>query len=513
MTERRITVAELCTRYHVDIAHGQHVGHLTAELFNLTQPVHKLDTRYRRVSYIAGLLHNVAYAAGRPRHHSRGRDILLNTPLSDVTDEERELIAVAIAFHRKRWKQTRLGKEEAFTSLKTNQQPIALIISALVRIADGLEHSHSQTTNIIRTYVRASGIEIAVNGPFAAYDGSRGNEKTDLWQEITGIPIIVRLYDERLDGVLEPPPGVIPLHPSDRMDEAGRKVLRHYFAAMLDEESKIRTGEQVQEAVHSMHVSVLQMYAALELFGPYYTSQNRTWISNGLKLARQSLGQVRDLDVTIEGLHTYIDAYPDRRDNLRFLVEHLTAEHRRAFQDFKSYLDSRDYDDFVQRMVRFLEAPLAVSDVPVLRYVISSEIYSRFERVRSFEKLLRNPSPSAMNRLRIYDKRLRYALEFFYALLGPDVEPVLHTLTKAQDHLSAMNDARIAQKLLRRSMQKILKQAQQNGHPVNSINAIVSYLETRETEMESLMVSFPEVWEELVSPSLRRKLAMTISVI
>jgi len=184
VSPERISISELCRRFSVDMAHGRHVGTLSAELFRITQPIHTLLDRYEDIAYTAGLLHNVALAGGHQKHHTRGRDIIREHPLNDLPDEDRSLIAVTTAFHRKRWKASRLEKEPSFQALRQDLRPTALTLSALVRIADGLDYSQSQTTQIVDYEVSEDEVIIYITGPYLRYDGDRAEEKSDLWHTI-----------------------------------------------------------------------------------------------------------------------------------------------------------------------------------------------------------------------------------------------------------------------------------------------------------------------------------------
>lgn len=183
-----ITIAELCRQYHVNMAHAEHVGMLSRDLFEISGPLHNFDARYGEVIYVAGLLHNVAYAGGVRKHHTRGRDILLNTPLDDLDDDDRELVAVTTAFHRKRWKDSRLDDEPSHVALSPERRRIAQWLSALVRVADGLDYSHSQATIISASEADKEGVRVTVSGPYAYIDAPRADKKADMWRAVTGIP-------------------------------------------------------------------------------------------------------------------------------------------------------------------------------------------------------------------------------------------------------------------------------------------------------------------------------------
>ena len=184
-----ITVAQLCALHQVDLRHARHVAEDAATLFDITSPIHGLDDEFRQTAYYGGYLHNVAYAAGRKRHHKRGRNILLHQPLTDLSDEDRMIVAVTTAFHRKSWNRSRLIDEPALHVLSEDRREPALVLSALVRMADGLDLSHSHATRIVSHDLQMGRISIWLKGPFADSDASRASVKADMWHDLLSTPI------------------------------------------------------------------------------------------------------------------------------------------------------------------------------------------------------------------------------------------------------------------------------------------------------------------------------------
>ena len=89
-------------------------------------------------------------------------------------------------------------------------------------------------------------------------------------------------------------PGV---QPDDLLAEAGRKVLRYHFTAMLRHEAGTRLGED-SEALHDMRVATRRMRAAFEVFGEVFRPKVLKTHVKRLRTAGRTLGRVRDLDVS-----------------------------------------------------------------------------------------------------------------------------------------------------------------------------------------------------------------------
>ena len=241
--ESAITIEELCRRYDVDMAHARHVAEMALALFDLTAEVHGLSAERRDLLETAAILHNVGFAFYPEKHHTAGRDIILDHRLVELGEVEQQMVACTTAFHRKRFKPKRLRKEPSFTALPAEVQDDALALAALIRVADGLDYSQSQTSALGEAERSGEAIGIPVTGFHAGEDAARAQEKADMWHRlfdvqlrflVEGEPVIWVQPEKKLKA-----PGVLP---DDPMSEAGRKVLRFHFERMLEHEPGTRLG-------------------------------------------------------------------------------------------------------------------------------------------------------------------------------------------------------------------------------------------------------------------------------
>lgn len=528
----RPSIAELCEQHDVDMAHGRHVGRAAAELFELTRPQHGLPERYRDVAYIAGLLHNVAYAAGHSKHHTRGRDILLETPLRDLSDADRRLVAVTTSFHRKSWKSRRLD-DPAYAALSEDAQHVACVLAALVRIADGLDYSQSQTTILGASSITPHGISATVLGPYGDTDAARARQKSDMWYALFDVPFNISMYR----GVVMPEPPAPPVAPApddetgaprtpgvaaaDPMSEAGRKVLGFHTQRMLRNEPGTRAGEDI-EALHDMRVATRRMRAAFRVFAEYYEPDARKELMKGLQRTGGALGRVRDLDVFLEGAANYRVTL-EAADQPAFdaLLEHWRVQREAARQEMNAHLDSQDYQDFVAAMGSFVETAGAGALQPadgriaLVRHEAPRQIYDRYADVRRYETALADAPIATLHALRIDGKRLRYTLEFFRDALGAEGAEAISRVVGLQDHLGLLHDADVAAEMLRAQRQRLLEEDPQPraGDLTAQLRALDGYLLDRETTREDLRRSFPSAWRSVTSPGMRRLLARAVSVL
>lgn len=523
----RITVEELCRRYDVDMRHATHVAELAHQLFALTMPLHQLDEHYLDVIYIAGLVHNVAYNADPRKHHIRGRQILLETPLSNVTDADRAIIATATAFHRKPWSQERLQKEKSYLALPSTAQMVALWISAVLRIADGLDYSQSQTTSLTESSIGKEVCLIGVKGPNDKVDRARANTKADMWRTVTGISLSVcsrKDVRQALRRRVTHRPEPVSVASDEPMGEAGRRVLHFHLQRMLYHEPGARGGGRV-EAVHDMRVAVRRMVTALDVFGGAYRGKARRRMQREMQLMEDVLAGVRDLDVNIAQAETYLETLPwDARPDLEQMIVDWKDLRENNRSRLLRYLDSPRYAEFAERMLEFCETPDAdrsrsdKASPIVVAHAAPAIIYVRYEAIRAYESVIDEVPVATLHDVRSEVRRMRYVLEFFKDVLGPESRELVELCIRVQDHLGVLQDADITseliQKYIRREVKKARRETDADPEDVSTrLYGINAYLDSRQNQIAAARGSFGGLWAEVISPDTRQLLSRAVGVL
>jgi CHAD domain-containing protein len=525
----RVTVEDLCRQYDVDMRHATHVAELAHQLFALTMPLHQLDERYLDIIYIAGLLHNVAYASDPKKHHTHGRDILLATPLSNVSDADRAIIAVATAFHRKSWSPDRLQKEKSYASLPAASQTAALWLSAILRIADGLDYSQSQSTGLTESMIGKEVCLIGVKGPHDKVDRSRANVKADMWRSVTGISLSAgsrKDVRQALRRRVTQRPEPVHISPADAMSEAGRKLLHFHLQRMLFHEPGTRSGAN-PESVHDMRAAVRRMVSALDVFGGSYKGKTRRSILRGLLLLEEMLGGVRDMDVNIAQAETYLETLPwEARPDLEQLIADWKDLRENNRSRMLRYLDSTKYAEFAERLLTFCETPDAdlarsADALPPISVAHSAPaiIYIRYEAVRAYEPVIAEVPVATLHEVRAEARRVRYTLEFFRDVLGSESRDLIELFVRVQDHLGALQDADIASMLIQKYIKREVKRAHQESDgndPVDistRLYGINAYLDSRQSQIDSARKSFDPLWADVVSAETRQMFARAVGVL
>ncbi len=313
-------------------------------------------------------------------------------------------------------------------------------------------------------------------------------------------------FQRGLRALIRAKPGVTP---DDPMSEAGRKVLRLHFRRMLYHEPGTRLGEDI-EALHDMRVATRRMRAAFRVFGDAYRRPAIRPLLKGLKRTGRALGAVRDLDVFLQNIRAYRDTLPSgRRGGLDPLLAALETQREAARARMLAYLDGKKYARFKERFGHFVETaglgslPLeAESRIPRpfrVRHVAPVAIYQRLAAVRAYDDGVRmpDPPPERLHALRIACKMLRYTLESFREVLGPEAKTAIKQVVALQDHLGAIQDAIVAGSIL--------------GELAAASPAVEDYLSARETELQHLLAEFPRLWDAFHGPEFGRLIARSVA--
>ena len=122
-----------------DWPHARQVMRLSRQLFEATQPLHKLDERALHILERAAFLHNTGMVIAARRHHKISYRLIKETKLPDFTEEERDEIACIARYHRRALPS---NSHEEFAALSRSARKRVSALSALLRIADAFDYSH-----------------------------------------------------------------------------------------------------------------------------------------------------------------------------------------------------------------------------------------------------------------------------------------------------------------------------------------------------------------------------------
>ena len=322
---------------------------------------------------------------------------------------------------------------------------------------------------------------------------------------------------------LLPAPGI---EPDDPMSEAGRKTFRFHYRRMLYNEPGTRLGQDI-EALHDMRVATRRMRAAWRVFDPYFEPKAARRHQKGLKRTGRALGPVRDLDVFRAKIQDHLSTQDQSQQHaLDGFLAVLEAHRDSARERMNAYLDSDKYARFRDRFGQFVETeglesqPIVFDDGEPppyrVRHIAPVVIHQRLAAVRAYDEWVSipNPPPERLHSLRIACKRLRYTLEFFREVLGPDTKKLIKSIVAIQDHLGNFQDAVVARTLLSDYLERGVwgHEIALEGRPSAAVDVpgVEAYLDAKQAEFEHLLESFPDVWRRVREEEFSQMVAEAI---
>ncbi|HUL17558.1 MAG TPA: Ppx/GppA phosphatase family protein [Terriglobales bacterium] len=154
-------------RLEQDQRHAEHVRELSLQLFDRLQPVHHLPPESRVLLDAGALLHDVGHTVSHKGHHKHGEYLTMNGDIPGLEGRERAIVAAAVRYHNR--KAEPASHHVSYSFLNNGDRHLALRLAAILRIAEGLDHSHRQrVTSLTASFQRgAVAVQVAARGDVA----------------------------------------------------------------------------------------------------------------------------------------------------------------------------------------------------------------------------------------------------------------------------------------------------------------------------------------------------------
>jgi exopolyphosphatase/guanosine-5'-triphosphate,3'-diphosphate pyrophosphatase len=166
-----------------DWPHARQVARLALLLFKATQPLHELDQRAALLLERGALLHNAGMLISAKAHHKHSLALINQTPLPDVSAEERHEIACIARYHRRVLPQK---SHPEYARLDKEARKRVSQLAALVRIADALDYGHDGRIEDVSAEIEEETVRffiIAQHGLHADAEMDRARQKADLFEK------------------------------------------------------------------------------------------------------------------------------------------------------------------------------------------------------------------------------------------------------------------------------------------------------------------------------------------
>jgi len=194
------SVREWVKVHQADSLHAEQVAFLSLRLFDDLAFLHGLGSTERVQLNCAALLHDIGCAHGRKGHHKASRDLILRAGELPFDERERVMVACVARYHRKALPN---DNHKNYERLNRTDRRIVQVLSAILRVADGLDSSHHGNIEDVHCDVTPARISVRVRlGSPADMDFRRAREKGILLEEVFERRLVLAV-----DGIKTPDSG------------------------------------------------------------------------------------------------------------------------------------------------------------------------------------------------------------------------------------------------------------------------------------------------------------------
>jgi exopolyphosphatase/guanosine-5'-triphosphate,3'-diphosphate pyrophosphatase len=163
-------VIELAERCNYAADHAQQVAKLATMLFDQTRAVHGLTDRPREWLEYAAIMHDLGVHISYERHHRHSYYLIKNGDLRGFDPQEVEVIGLVARYHRRA---TPKKSHDEYAELPAELRNAVRVLSALLRLAEGLDRSHSQALSSLSVHDRGDDYLITLR--------TGGDAELELW--------------------------------------------------------------------------------------------------------------------------------------------------------------------------------------------------------------------------------------------------------------------------------------------------------------------------------------------
>lgn len=167
--------------------HAEQVARLALALFDQLRSPLELAPADRPILEAAALLHEVGNLINYEKHHQHSYHLIMHGNLRSLSPQQRELVANVARYHRRSGPKE---KHENFARLGPEDRQTVRKLSALLRVADGLDRTHMQRIEGLHCTLRPGRITVTVQAPeLPEVDLWGARQKGKLYEKVFGMKL------------------------------------------------------------------------------------------------------------------------------------------------------------------------------------------------------------------------------------------------------------------------------------------------------------------------------------
>jgi exopolyphosphatase / guanosine-5'-triphosphate,3'-diphosphate pyrophosphatase len=161
--------------------HCEHVGTLALQIFDGIKGRYDLPAWGRDVLQAAALLHDIGYLISHSKHHKHTYHLIMHGDLPAFSPEEVELIANVARYHRRAFPSK---SHSNLAGMSRDQRRLISRLSGILRIADGLDRTHSGLVTSIKARALGNRLRLDLEASSAPdVERADAERKSDLFKK------------------------------------------------------------------------------------------------------------------------------------------------------------------------------------------------------------------------------------------------------------------------------------------------------------------------------------------
>jgi CHAD domain-containing protein len=187
--ELRAAVGRVSAEYPDGQKHCLLVTKLALMLFDSLRTVHTLTSRDRVLLECAGMLHDIGWMFGQKNHNKRSASMIFADERLPLDIAERGMVALIALAHRGH---VTVDSHTFFSAIGHEKQEKILLLSGILRIADGLDYLHLGTAQEIHCVTGKEILCEVIGSADLSVEKDRARAKADLFQQAFGKTLVIR---------------------------------------------------------------------------------------------------------------------------------------------------------------------------------------------------------------------------------------------------------------------------------------------------------------------------------
>jgi hypothetical protein len=165
------------------------VTKLALMLFDSLSPLHDLNKRDRLLLECAGMLHEIGWKSGQKNHKKRSSSLIFADEHLPLDLAERGIVALVASAHRG---MVTVESHSLFTLLPPRDQKTILLLSGILRIADGLDYLHRGTAREIHCDIGNEILCTVFGSSDLTGEKEHARARSALLNRVTGRILVIR---------------------------------------------------------------------------------------------------------------------------------------------------------------------------------------------------------------------------------------------------------------------------------------------------------------------------------